>query len=187
MSESIRQYFAQKRGVAGVVAFIAVFLSLFQLYTGLFGSFDALMQRTIHLGLALLLVFLTHPSGKAKEGKAKVNGVDILGLAATLLALGYVLVRYEWITVERIAGITPLSLLEVVLSLLTILLILEATRRIVGMGLVGRGDRLSGISLCRTLSSRDSALSPHQLPGAPRLSVHGAFRHIRDSARCLRD
>ena len=78
MSHSIRQYFSQKRGVAGVVAFVAVSLALFQLYTGLFGSFDALMQRTIHLGLAFLLVFLMHPSGTAKEGKAKVSGVEFL-------------------------------------------------------------------------------------------------------------
>jgi TRAP transporter 4TM/12TM fusion protein len=137
MRESLQNYCARKRGVAGIVAFIAVLLSLFQLYTGLYGSLDALMQRTIHLGLAFLLVFLTHASGKTKEEKAKIHGVDILGLAATLIALGYIFVRYEWITVQRIAGITPLSLLEVTLSLLTILLILEATRRIVGMGLVG--------------------------------------------------
>ena len=165
MKESIRQYFAQKRGVAGIVAFVAVALSLFQLYTGLFGSFDALMQRTIHLGLAFLLVFLTPPSGKTKEEKAKINGVDILGLAATLLALGYVLVRYEWITVQRIAGITPLSMLEVALALLTILLILEATRRIVGLGLVGvvigflvypfAGPYLPGVLHSAPISIRD--------------------------------
>lgn len=136
MSQSIKQYCTQKKGVAGLVALIAVILSLFQLYTGLFGSFDALIQRSVHLGLAFLLVFLTHPSGKNREGKPKVSSIDVLGLAATVLALGYVLVRYEWITVERIAGITPMSLLEVCLSILTIVLILEATRRIVGMGLV---------------------------------------------------
>jgi TRAP transporter 4TM/12TM fusion protein len=120
-----------------VVALIAVALSLFQLYTGLFGSFDALMQRTIHLGLASLLVFLTHPSGKAEDKKARIRSIDILGLAATILGLGYILVRYDWITVERIAGITPLSPLEVLVSILTIMLVLETARRIVGMGLVG--------------------------------------------------
>jgi TRAP transporter 4TM/12TM fusion protein len=137
MRESLRDYCARKRGVAGIVAFVAVLLSFFQLYTGLYGSLDALMQRTIHLGLALLLVFFTNPFAKGKEKKAKISPVDIIGILGTFAALGFIFVQYEWITVERFALISPVSLLETGLALLTVILILESTRRIVGMGLVG--------------------------------------------------
>jgi TRAP transporter 4TM/12TM fusion protein len=137
MRESLRDYCARKRGVFGIIAFIAVFLSVFQLYTGLYGTFDALMQRTIHLGLALLLVFLTKPFTKNKEGRTKPGFLDIAAILATLAGLGFIFVQYDWINTQRFALISPLSTLEVISSIITILVVLESARRVVGMGLVG--------------------------------------------------
>ena len=45
----------------------ATLLCLFHIYTALFGVFDALMQRSVHLGLGLILVFLlSNKGGQAK-------------------------------------------------------------------------------------------------------------------------
>ncbi|WP_259455846.1 hypothetical protein [Bacillus sp. PK3_68] len=49
----------------GLVAF-----SLFQLYTAIFGVLPAQLQRTIHLGFALTLIFLLFPASKRKEKKS---------------------------------------------------------------------------------------------------------------------
>ncbi|PKN28808.1 MAG: C4-dicarboxylate ABC transporter, partial [Deltaproteobacteria bacterium HGW-Deltaproteobacteria-21] len=124
----------QKKGTKGFLALLGIVLALFQIYTGLFGSFDALAQRTIHLGLALLIVFLARPALKSK--KSWTRYLDIAAVVICLGSIFYIFVRYDWITAERFALISPVSFLEAVLSVLTILLVLEAARRIVGMGLV---------------------------------------------------
>ena len=41
-----------------IVAFIAICFSVFQLYTATFGVLDAQLQRGVHLGFGLTLVFL---------------------------------------------------------------------------------------------------------------------------------
>ena len=124
----------KRKGSKGLLALLGITLALFQIYTGLLGSFDALAQRTIHLGLALLIVFLARPALKSK--KIWTRYLDITAVVICLGSIFYIFVRYDWITAERFALISPVSPLEAVLSVLTILLVLEAARRIVGMGLV---------------------------------------------------
>ena len=52
-------------GFAGGLVFILLLaFSLFQLYTGAFGAYTAYIQRTIHLGFALSLIFLLFPAQK---------------------------------------------------------------------------------------------------------------------------
>src|SRR5699024_4413227 len=46
------------KGIAGAIVFILLLsFSIFQLYTGAFGQFIAYIQRTVHLGSALTLIF----------------------------------------------------------------------------------------------------------------------------------
>ncbi|RJR43411.1 MAG: TRAP transporter fused permease subunit [Desulfobacteraceae bacterium] len=134
MKKTLREYIRQRKGTKGILALLGIALAIFQLYTGLFGSLDALGQRSIHLGLALLIVFLSRPAFKTEK-----RWLPYLNIGAIVLCLGstaYIFVRYDWITAERFALISPLSLLEAVLSLVTVLLVLEGARRTVGMGLV---------------------------------------------------
>lgn len=129
-----KTYFENHRGIALIIAIIAVALVLFQLYTGLFGSLDAFKQRTVHLGFGLLLVFLIglHNSKDSIVSKWLNIGM-ILG---SIVVIAYPLLRYDWIVSERFSLITPLSNIEAILGLLCILLVLEGTRRIAGTGLV---------------------------------------------------
>src|SRR5699024_12319171 len=55
------------KGIAGAIVFIFLLsCSLFQLYTGAFGQFTAYIQRTVHLGFALTLLFMLYPERKTK-------------------------------------------------------------------------------------------------------------------------
>lgn len=134
MRATLREYIQRKKGKKGFLALVGIVLALFHLYTGLFGSLDALAQRSVHLGLALLIVFLSPPA--SKTGKTWSRCTGIAGVVICLGTMAYIFARYDWITAERFTLISPLSPLETVLSVLTILLVLEASRRIVGRGLV---------------------------------------------------
>lgn len=114
---------------------MAVSLAVFQVYTALFGALDALMQRSVHLGLGLVLVFLVHAMAKKEDGRAAPGWLDWSCVGLTVAIIGYLLARYDWITVERFTLITPLSWYEKVLGLGAILLVLEAARRVVSPGL----------------------------------------------------
>lgn len=129
-----KAYFDNHRGVSLIIAGIAAALVLFQLYTGLFGSFDAYIQRTVHLGFGLLLVFLN--SFNYCKNNIVSKWLNLGLVLVSIAAIAYPLFRYDWIVTERFSLITPLSSIEAILALFCILLVLEATRRIAGTGLV---------------------------------------------------
>ena len=111
-----------------VVRFVCIAFSLFQLYTAAFGVFEAQIQRAIHLGFALVLVYLLYPArlSKRKEG---VKWLDVL-FALLGLALGaYVVVEYTDLMMR--AGLPTTG--DIVFGALCILLVLEASRRVVGI------------------------------------------------------
>jgi TRAP transporter 4TM/12TM fusion protein len=116
-------------------ALVAITLAIFQIYTAIFGAFDALVQRGIHLGLGLILVFLVHVSGAKGKGKTKPGWLDWCLVALSIGSISYLLSNYEWIMVERFRLITPLAWYEKFLGAATIILVLEATRRVFGKAL----------------------------------------------------
>jgi len=107
-----------------IAAIVAIVLAVFQIYTALFGSLDALKQRAIHLGLGLILIFLVYGVKEkiAGKGPSFLNWICI-GLSIT--AISYLLARYEWITVERFTLITPMAWYEKLLGISAIVLVLE--------------------------------------------------------------
>jgi TRAP transporter 4TM/12TM fusion protein len=116
------------KSLATMATVVAVTMSLFHLYTGYFGSLDPWSQRVTHLTLGLLITFLSYPMVRGK----KVNALDIL-LALTSLTCGaYIIINMDAL-VDR-AGMP--NTLDVVFGILTILLVLEMTRRVIGLALV---------------------------------------------------
>jgi TRAP transporter 4TM/12TM fusion protein len=110
---------------------IAVLFSLFQLYTGSLGVFEAQIQRPTHLMFALALVFLLYPF-KPQKGITRPHPVDLALAGLSVAAALYSIINYE-ILVES-AGLY--SSLDFAVSILGIVLTLEATRRIVGLPIV---------------------------------------------------
>lgn len=116
-----------------LIAGLSLFLALFHLYTGVFGSLNAMLQRTIHLGVALVLVFLIYPANKRAKGTPGVS--NYVFLALTIVSMGYLYWNSEYLTQERIAAVTPATLLQTVLGICLISVVLEGVRRTLGMPL----------------------------------------------------
>ncbi|UII57059.1 TRAP transporter permease [Cytobacillus spongiae] len=118
-------------GIFGWIAFIGLLsFSLFQLYTGVFGMLTAQLQRSIHLGFALALIFLLFPARKKDRGRThKVAWYD-----AILALLSIVVGAYWPVMIDDIVSrVGVLTDMDFYVGLLAIVLVLEATRRAVGL------------------------------------------------------
>jgi len=128
-----------------IVAAIAIIWSLFQLwYASPFpfifniGMFKGLPARAIHLGFALLLAFLIFPISRNK----KISIFDILiSLVAAFCCL-YIYFFYDQL-IDRGGVLLKISLgqninipIELIIGTIGILILLEATRRVIGLPLV---------------------------------------------------
>ncbi|MBO8128101.1 MAG: TRAP transporter permease [Peptococcaceae bacterium] len=123
------------RKVAGVmaviIAAIAISMSCFHLYTAGFGILEAMNQRVVHLTFALMLTFLIFPLSKNMRQKG-VPWYDVLLALAGLAVGAYIIINYRELMMR---GGDPLTI-DLVFGGICILLVLEATRRVVGKPLV---------------------------------------------------
>ena len=77
----------------------ALILSLFHLYTAMYGVLPGLQQRSFHLGMGLALVFLLYPGRQDLEGRDLARSWALMGLAAGVLALMYARETAEWFVI----------------------------------------------------------------------------------------
>jgi TRAP transporter 4TM/12TM fusion protein len=81
----------------------------------------------------MILIFLLYPyKTKSRVGDIVLNGITIL---LTLVSLGYLYWNYDYIIGERYAMVTPLTTIQMVLGIVMIVLLLEATRKLAGPAL----------------------------------------------------
>ena len=118
-----------------VVVIYSVCMGLFHLYTAAFGLMEGLTQRCIHLGFALPLIFIYYPLRKSEDKTSKINPIDYLLVLLSLICVGYILFSHDYI-LNRINYIDPLRIPDLVLGFILVLLVLEATRRAVGLPLL---------------------------------------------------
>ncbi len=128
-----------------IVATIAIIWSLFQLwYASPFpfmfniGIFKGLPARAIHLGFALILAFLIYPISKGK----KISVFDVLISFIAAFSCFYIYFFYDQL-VDRggvllnvIIGESFKIPVELIIGSCGILILLEATRRAIGLPLV---------------------------------------------------
>jgi TRAP transporter 4TM/12TM fusion protein len=124
-------------GYAGIVrrlvAVIAVAMSLWHMGIVAFGPPEVLFFRGGHLLFALAILFLTlGPSGKVREHGP--SPYDLMLLAAAVVSIGYLFVFHREI-VQRIPYIDDPTPAEIVFGIICILLVLEGTRRVLGLAL----------------------------------------------------
>ena len=149
IENKIKEDLSPTRNLSGfhlkLVAVIAITWSLFQLWYASpfpfwlnFGMFKGLPARAIHLGFALLLAFLIFPYARGK----KVNFIDILIAITGAVCCLYIYVFYDQL-VDRGGILLKINLsdnftipIELILGIIGILILLEATRRVIGVPLV---------------------------------------------------
>jgi TRAP transporter 4TM/12TM fusion protein len=114
---------------ARIITTVGVLMALFHLYTAGFRLYPAMQQRTTHLVFTLVLVFLIFPFRKKDEVRTTFSSsLDILFVCLSIFIGVYVMFDYENIS-ARAGG--P-NILDSVVSFIAIVLVVEATRRIMG-------------------------------------------------------
>ncbi|MEA3284275.1 MAG: TRAP transporter permease [Synergistota bacterium] len=113
-------------------------MGFFHLYTALFGTYEAYLQRAIHLTWVLPMAFILYPIGGKKEGQELADNsipwYDWILAAASLAPGIYIMANYTDIT-YRMAQVDPVTTAQLILGSLLTVLLLEATRRVVGLPL----------------------------------------------------
>jgi TRAP transporter 4TM/12TM fusion protein len=122
----------QAKFLKAVVAIIAIAMSLYHMYVAGFGPPEAYIFRGTHLLFAMTLIFLLYPFKPGGGWGWRIT--DIVLLAGSWAFILHIFINYEYIT-NRIIYIDELTLLDKVYATLAILLVLEATRRVLGWGL----------------------------------------------------
>lgn len=119
--------------IGSLISIIAIGMSIFHLYTAIFGVFESLLQRSAHLCFALILVFALYKPKKNMSNKIIFMDWILIGLSA----VSYL--YFVWNSGEissRMSYITPLTGFEVMIGLIATVLLIEATRRVIGNTLV---------------------------------------------------
>ena len=133
----LRRIFPKPTSLLNVVklisAVIAISISVFHLYTGAFGIIEAYGMRTIHLMTLMTLAFLFWPV--SKKVPAEKSALIDLPLAMICLLIDiYLMLNHDRI-VSREWYTGPMTFWDVALGWLTLVLLLEATRRVAGLAL----------------------------------------------------
>ncbi|UEM25193.1 TRAP transporter permease (plasmid) [Skermanella mucosa] len=121
-----------------LVTAIAVAMSTYHLYVAFTGTPEVFTFRGTHLAFALVLVYLLHPVGLL-PGRRKAAGdlpgvAELVLVAASLAAIGYLLGNLDYV-LTRYAYVEDLTTGDMVFGTLLILLVMEASRRVVGWAL----------------------------------------------------
>ena len=125
-----------------LVSAIAIAMSVFHLYTGVFGVFEVAIQTGVHLVLAMALIVLvrsTEPFAflSPSLGKIAARVFDVAIAAMALVPMAWRFVNLDYLTSGRFEFVTPVTPLETLLGVMMIIAILELCRRETGWPLAG--------------------------------------------------
>ena len=132
MSEEKSATTPSQAALRWVVLGIAVAMSLYHMYVAGFGPPEAMVFRGTHLLFALTLVFLLYPlrAGGAPGWRA----LDALLLLASWSFVLHIFFNYQYFT-DRTIYIDELSVSDRFYAVVAVLVVLEATRRVIGWAL----------------------------------------------------
>lgn len=105
-------------------------MSVFHLYMAGFGGLPVSHQRIVHLGFAMTLVFLLYPARKGAP-RDRFSIPDICFAILSIVVNGYMFINVDMIAL-RAGEVLPI---ETVFGILIVLLLFEAARRCLGIGL----------------------------------------------------
>ncbi len=108
------------------VFWIAVIFSCFQIWTAAYSPLSSQVIRAIHVGFVLLMVFTLY----ARSGRLRQT------IGWTLGTIGFVISLYHWVYESDLtARAGQMTDSDMVVGIITIILVFEATRRMMGWAL----------------------------------------------------
>lgn len=118
-----------------IISVIAVVMSIFHLYTAYAGTIGIWEQRAVHLIFILVLAFLTTSFKNELKGSKKTIGylLDYVCIILTIVVSSYILWGLD--SIQLRGG--NISDTDLIIGLILIVLIVEATRRVLGKILTG--------------------------------------------------
>jgi TRAP transporter 4TM/12TM fusion protein len=119
------------RALGLLVNAIAAAMSLYHMYVAAFGPPEAIIFRGTHLLFALTLVFLLYPS---RPGRPAWRTLDLLLLALGFGCVLHIFLNYDYF-INRIIYIDDLTASDTFFAVVSVVVVLEATRRVIGLAL----------------------------------------------------
>ena len=144
---------------------VCIAFSGFHFFTAATGAYPPQIQRAVHLGFVLVLIYLLYPA-RATGSKHKLAWYDVLLAAAGAAVCGYIVWNYDVIVLD--AG--PPTEMDFFFGCAAILLVLEATRRIVGLP-------ITLVAICFLLYAKFGNLIPGMM-GHPGFSLKRIVGHM---------
>ncbi|WLR50254.1 TRAP transporter permease [Bacillus tianshenii] len=122
-------------GIMGwIVVIVGVALTIFHLFTAFRGVYPSQIQGPIHLGTGLALIYILYPAKAEWARRPGVPFYDIILAIAALATNYYIVFNYERIVNKAI--ILGYNDVDMFVATAGIILLLEATRRAVGLPIV---------------------------------------------------
>jgi TRAP transporter 4TM/12TM fusion protein len=119
----------RSRLLAAAVTLIALAMSLYHMYVAAFGPPEAMIFRGTHLLFAITLVYILYPLRKAGPWGWRL--ADLVMLVAGWGFVLHIFLNYEYF-VNRMIYIDDLTVADKVYAVLSVLVVLDATRRVIG-------------------------------------------------------
>jgi TRAP transporter 4TM/12TM fusion protein len=124
------------RIAVAITTAIALGMMAFHLWVVFAGAPEVFHFRGTHLLFALVLTFLWYPLFKEPVGGKRIatRTVDTLCLAGSIAVIAYLFVEHDYV-LTRFAYVDALTPTSAFLGVLIVVLVLESTRRLVGLAL----------------------------------------------------
>lgn len=157
-----------------LIALLSTTLVMFHLYTGAFGTFPDLIQRSLHVGGTLILAFCLYDMRRGNTRNTPFGVLDIVFILSIVTVIGHLILSYD-----RIMGFTyRMTQLDYVFAIITTLLVLEGCRRVIGwtiplLGIASLTYALAGPNLPGSMAH--GGLDPRFAAEVLYISTRGLF------------
>lgn len=121
----------QPRFALRAITIVGIGLSLFQLYAAGIQPLGLFFQRPIHLGFVLVLCFLMYPAFGANRARGALGW----GIDGVMIVLAIMVGAWVPLNIDTIADQVFARTIDVWMGILTMIVVLEAARRAVGLSM----------------------------------------------------
>jgi TRAP transporter 4TM/12TM fusion protein len=113
---------------------VASAMSIYHLVIPFIGAPEAMYFRGTHLLFSLTLVFLLYPYPALVRRAERPGALDLALIVASFVCIVYLWVNYDHL-LDRIVYVDDLTTVQLVLGTIFVVIVLDATRRVIGWAL----------------------------------------------------